>query len=130
MRRNGQQSTLPPFLELECLKALWDIEDAGGGDANVAGVREHLQPARELAYTTVMTLLDRLYRRQMVTRRKKGRSFRYTAAVSRAEMQRAAIRELVDGLFSGDTAKLMETLGGAPSTAPAAAGPELDATLL
>jgi predicted transcriptional regulator len=130
MRRNGPQSTLPPPLELECLKALWEIEDGGAGDASVGDIRERLRSSRNLAYTTVMTLLDRLYRREMVTRRKRGRGYRYTAAITRAAMQQSAIRELVDGLFAGDAAQLASALGRDTVTVAAAPEPELDATLL
>jgi predicted transcriptional regulator len=112
------------------LKALWEIHDAGAAAATVADVRDRLQPEKNLAYTTVMTLLGRLHRRAMVTRGKKGRGYLYTAAVTRAAMQQSAIRELVDGLFSGDESKLIEALGGGPAPVAPSPEPELDATLL
>ncbi|NIP78946.1 MAG: BlaI/MecI/CopY family transcriptional regulator, partial [Gemmatimonadetes bacterium] len=43
------------------------------GEATVVVVREALEPERELAHTTVSTLLTRLERRGVVTRRKEGR---------------------------------------------------------
>jgi predicted transcriptional regulator len=124
---------VPPPLELACLNALWLL-----GEANVQAVREHLARTRPLAYTTVMTMLDRLTRKAMVTRRKAGRSFLYTAAISRETVRRAALKELVDSLFDGSEAALAAYVGAAPDAAgrqPAAVAEEeepqtLDAALL
>jgi predicted transcriptional regulator len=94
---------------LECLSALWLL-----GEANVQGVRDHLAPKKPLAYTTVMTMLDRLARKQAVTRRKEGRSYVYKAVISRDEVRRLAVRELLDSLFDGELAGLLTYLGTAP----------------
>ena len=56
---------IPPPLELECLDVLWRL-----GESNVRTVQETLAGRRPLAYTTVMTMLERLARKQLVTRRK------------------------------------------------------------
>ena len=58
---------LPPPLEMMCLNALWEI-----GEGNVEDVRRVVSQNRPLAYTTVLTLLDRLTRRGAVSRRKEG----------------------------------------------------------
>src|SRR4030095_9578911 len=73
MARTAKSRDLPPPLELQCLKALWVL-----GEGNVREVREYLLAERNLAYTTVMTVLDRLVRRGGVQRRKAGRSFIYS----------------------------------------------------
>ena len=98
---------IPPPLELQCLKALWIL-----GEANVKDVRQMLMPHRKLAYTTVMTVLDRLARRGGVNRRKVGRSFLYTPVLTRENLRRAAIKELVEGFFDGSVATLVEYLDG------------------
>lgn len=64
-------------------------------------VRELLQDGNlGIAYTTVMTTLDRLYKKNLLTRVAEGRAFRYSPSVTQAEMQRAAagqaIRQLLD----------------------------------
>jgi predicted transcriptional regulator len=102
---------IPPPLELECLRALWTL-----GEANVQAVRSHLEPNRTLAYTTVMTMLDRLSRKHAVTRRKVGRSFLYTPVLSREQVQRLAVKELLDTLFDGSSASLISYLNGRPHT--------------
>jgi predicted transcriptional regulator len=96
MRRTGQPREIPPPLEMECLKALWTL-----GEASVKSVREIVTQRRNLAYTTVMTVLDRLVRRGGVARRKDGRSFVYAPQVRRETLQRMAVQELADSLFEG-----------------------------
>ncbi len=108
---------IPPPLEMLCLKALWSLE---GG--NVKAVQEIVSQSRPLAYTTIMTVLERLVRKGKLSRRKVGRSFVYTPQASRDVMRRAAIRELVDGFFDGSEEELLRFLSGsAPQAAAAAA---------
>lgn len=130
MPRRGRTSRdIPPPLELECLSALWLL-----GEGNVQAVRDQLAARRELAYTTVMTMLDRLARKQVVTRRKVGRSFVYMPAVTRDEVRRRAVRELVESLFDGNQEALKRHLSGGAAAAsapePVEAAAVLDATLL
>ena len=99
---------IPPPLELQCLKALWEL-----GEANVKDVRRVLTGNRNLAYTTVMTVLDRLERRGGVRRRKIGRSFVYTPTLSRESLRRLALKEFVDSFFDGSTDSLKDYLDGA-----------------
>lgn len=101
MRKPGPPREIPPPLELECLKALWTL-----GEANVRQVMQALAPRRSLAYTTVMTILDRLARKQAVERRKAGRSFVYSPLLTRETMRRLAVRELVESLFAGSEDEL------------------------
>jgi predicted transcriptional regulator len=54
MARAAVQRELPPRLELLCLKALWTL-----GEGSVNDVRRVVSETKPLAYTTVMTLLDR-----------------------------------------------------------------------
>lgn len=107
MSRQPGSDELPPPLELECLSVLWRL-----GPANVSEVREALQPSRTLAYTTVMTLLERLAKRGLVTRQKQGRSFRYEAKVDRERVRQVAVDQLVSRLFDGSPEELRRFLGG------------------
>jgi predicted transcriptional regulator len=66
-----------------------------------ATVRELIEDdCRELAYTTVMTTLDRLFKKGLLTRSEEGRAFRYAPRFSREEMHREAagfaFRQLLD----------------------------------
>jgi predicted transcriptional regulator len=116
---------VPPPLELECLSALWSL-----GEGNVQAVRALLVAKRALAYTTVMTMLDRLVRKQVVTRRKVGRSFVYTPAVTREEIRRRAVRELADSLFDGSRQALTDYLTGVAPRQREEGAAAIDAVLL
>ena len=95
------RDVLPP-LELSCLKALWSLQEG-----NVKEVQRIVAESRPLAYTTIMTVLDRLVRKGKITRRKVGRAFVYAPQTSRDSMRRAAIRELLEGFFDGSQEQLI-----------------------
>jgi BlaI family penicillinase repressor len=69
-----------------------------GGDFSVRDVQTAL--VRRVAYTTVMTTLDRLYKKGLVLRRREGRAFMYSAAVKRHELETTMTRGLLTGLLS------------------------------
>jgi len=130
MRKTGTRE-IPPPLELECLKVLWTL-----GEGNVKDVRQALTGSRNLAYTTVMTVLDRLTRKGGVARRKVGRAFVYVPVLSRGVLRRLAVQDLVGRFFEGSEEALLEYLKDDGATAPApveavaAADGHLDPTLL
>ncbi|MDO5084397.1 MAG: BlaI/MecI/CopY family transcriptional regulator [Arachnia propionica] len=65
---------------------------------SVADVQEMLAPQRELAYTTVMTVLDRLAKKGLASRHRVGRSWRYEAAEPQAVVLARELGEVVAGL--------------------------------
>jgi predicted transcriptional regulator len=76
-------------LESEVMTALW-------AQPEEASVRELLpRLGRSLAYTTVMTTLDRLYKKGLLTRRKAERAFVYRPSCSREEWQSRRAGEAV-----------------------------------
>lgn len=97
----GRDRELPPPLEMLCLNALWEISEG-----NVEDVRKVISQTRPLAYTTVLTLLDRLARRGAVSRRKEGRGFRYQPTVARDKLRRLALKQFLEYHFEGSEAKL------------------------
>jgi predicted transcriptional regulator len=111
------------------LKVLWTI-----GEGNVRSVQQALEPRRRLAYTTVMTLLERLTKKGGLARRKAGRSFIYTPLVDRDTMRRRAVSELTENLFDGSPLLLMAYIqnGAPPPTGAAGEATEerLDTALL
>lgn len=128
MRRAGATREIPPPLEMECLKSLWRA-----GEASVKEVRDDMAAERPLAYTTVMTLLERLVKRGRVGRRKQGRAFLYAPVATRAELRKLAVEELVSIHFDGSKDALRNHLdGNEPATGEPAEVPEtrLDTTLL
>ncbi len=105
--KRGTARDIPPPLELECLKALWQM-----GEGGVKEVRGALLDRRPLAYTTVMTLLDRLVRKQCVARRKVGRSFVYVPLIDRDSLRKLAVSHLVECHFDGSAELLADYLSG------------------
>lgn len=114
MRKAGPARDIPPPLELLCLKALWSLQEA-----NVRDVQSALAGSRNLAYTTVMTLLERLVRKGAVARRKAGRAFLYFPQVTREVMRRRALKEFLDVYFDGSEDELLSFLGAAPGAGDA-----------
>jgi len=114
---------VPPPLELSCLTALWSLQEG-----TVKDVQRIVARSRPLAYTTIMTVLDRLVRKGKITRRKVGRAFVYAPQASRDSMRRAAIRELLDGYFDGSEEQLMLFLRAPEARASAAEAPADEAT--
>ena len=55
----------------------------------------------QVAYTTVMTTLDRLYKKKLLQRRKDGRAFIYSPLVTRAEFEQGIAEDVIDGLLGG-----------------------------
>jgi predicted transcriptional regulator len=105
MARAAAAREIPPPLELLCLRALWTL-----GEANVKDVQQAISGSKPLAYTTVMTLLDRLARKGVLARRKAGRAFLYAPQVSRDSLRRIALREFLETYFDGSEEQLREFL--------------------
>jgi predicted transcriptional regulator len=90
-------------LELEIMHVLWEI-----GPANVQTVQKEL--ARDLAYTTVQTMLNILHRKGKVKRNLKDRAYFYKPVVSRSQVTRQHMSDIVDRLFGGSAESLVMSL--------------------
>jgi len=88
-------------LELECLSVLWPM-----GEGSVRDIYRTLAQTRARAYTTVMTIMDRLEQKGIVERRKVGRAYLYRAALSVEEARLKAVERIVQGFFQGSTEAL------------------------
>jgi len=92
--------TNPPLLgplELAVMEILWER-----GESNVHDVVEKLD--RPLAYTTVMTTLDRLYKKGLLSRHKSERAFLYSTRQTRLEWEHKRAGEFVAGFLNGPEA--------------------------
>jgi predicted transcriptional regulator len=79
-------------LERDVMDVVW-----AHGEINVRDTCTRLRT--EVAYTTVMTTMDRLFKKRLLSRRKVGRAFVYQAVASREELDGAVAAELVQSLF-------------------------------
>ena len=100
-------------LQLTILRILWER-----GEATVQDIWEALHPERGLAQTTVATMLSRLERRGVVTRRAQARQYHYKAAVTEEEVQHSMVGELTERLFDGDVTALMQHLLSGSDVSP------------
>ena len=80
-------------LEREVMAVVWH----SSGEISVREACEQL--ASPVAYTTVMTTMDRLFKKRLLARRKVGRAFVYAATATRAEMEGAVATELVQSML-------------------------------
>src|SRR5206468_7245943 len=94
-------------LQLAILRVIWDRSEA-----TVQDVWEALHAERGLAQTTVATMLSRLERRGVVTRRAppQSRQYHYRAAVTEREVQHSMVGALTERLFDGDVTALVQHL--------------------
>ncbi len=81
-------------LEFELMEILWSR-----GESNVRDVAHEL--GRPLAYTTVMTTLDRLYKKGLLDRRMESRAFLYCARMTRQEWEQERAESIVSGFLAG-----------------------------
>jgi predicted transcriptional regulator len=90
-------------LELEIMQVIWRL-----GEANVAAVQAGLD--RELAYTTVQTMLNILERKGKLKRQLQGRAFLYSATVSESKASGHALKDFIDRVFAGSSEDLVMSL--------------------
>ena len=93
----------PPYalpggeLERAVLRTLWEK-----GSASVREIHERVGVPAGLVYTTVAKVLDRLYAKGLVSRRRVGLAFTYRPRLDREVVERALPHRLVAALFEGE----------------------------
>ena len=91
--------------EMEVLQRVWAL-----GEASVADVHEHILQARPVAYTTVMTVMRKLVRKGFLHCDSSGARYLYTPARAPAQVRRELVQDLLDQVFHGSAAALVQTL--------------------
>jgi len=97
-----RSSPYPTELELEILKILWRE-----GEGSVRQVREQLSGFRDLAHTSVMTMMGIMKKKGYLKRTKKGKVYIYEPRVSREQTTRRMLGDMVDRVFHGSTMAAM-----------------------
>lgn len=87
------------------MKVLWRT-----GQGTVQEIRDDLFPKRPLAYTTVMTVMDRLARKGAAEREKRGRAHVYRPAIARELVRERALTRLLEDFFQGSREQLRQHL--------------------
>src|SRR5690349_10074298 len=101
MARSKSEHLTP--LELEIMHVLWET-----GPANVQTVQQKLK--RDLAYTTVQTMLNILHKKGKAKRTLKDRAYFYKPGVSRKQVVSKHVTDVVDRLFGGSAESLVMSL--------------------
>ena len=96
-----------PKAELDVLACLWQKEEATASE-----IRDHLADYRPMAHGSVLTLLKRLARKDLVVRRKapRGKAFLYRATRRPDAIWRRILQELADRVFGGDRVAMIASL--------------------
>jgi len=102
-------------LELDCMNTLWPA-----GEATVREIRDRLAERLPRAYTTIMTIMDRLAQKGVVTRRKAGRAYIYRPNLTAEAARAQALGQVVQNFFGGSKEALLAQLG---ASAPASSAP-------
>jgi predicted transcriptional regulator len=93
-------------LELDIMKAVWK-----NSPITVRTVQESIRPERNLAYTTVMTIMDRLYHKGILHRNLHSRTHYYEPAIDFTAVRDEALKNLIRSFF-GSKENLQEFLSG------------------
>ncbi len=92
-------------LQTAVMEVVWDL-----GEATVGQVRDRLASDKELAYTTILSVLQKLEKAGWLKHRAEGRSYVYLPRRSRSDAGRSALRKFTERMFGGDPLVLFEHL--------------------
>ena len=96
-------SNLKPLgeVELEILCIVWDKQEASVND-----VLKVMREKREIAYTSVMSIMQVLAKKKYLTFRQEGRSYIYHAAIDPAQVKENLLNKTVENVFKGSPSEL------------------------
>lgn len=92
------------------MNTLWPL-----GEGTVREIRDRLAVRRPRAYTTIMTIMDRLARKGVVERRKSGRAYTYRPNLTADEARSQALAQVIENFFAGSKEHLLAHLAGSPA---------------
>lgn len=96
-------------LQKAVMEAVWEL-----GEASVNQVRDRVSPKRDLAYTTVLTVMQKLERDGWLRHREEGRSYIYAPMRSRRQEGTRALQHFLGQVFGGDPLLLFQHLLDCP----------------
>ena len=104
-RIEGQKSKMLTDVELELMTILWRI-----GEGSMAGFMAELPDGRDLAYTSVSTILRILEQKKILKTRKEGRGHIYIPLLSKSDYEAKTVMHIVENVFEGAPVTLIRTL--------------------
>ncbi len=90
-------------LQREIMEILWDM---GGGP--VHEVREMLKKKRDLAYTTILSSMQKLEKKGWLKHNRKGKNYIYIPVLTREEESARSLRSFIDDVFQGDPLNMFQ----------------------
>ena len=123
--RNNSLSLTP--LELDVMKAIWRRHPI-----TVKDVQEAIRPERRLAYTTVMTVMHRLYLKGFLDRALRAKAHHYQPKVDFSDVRDAYVSGVIRHFFRGSREEFLHFLENGVAAPPEISAPAaaLDETLL
>jgi len=100
--QEGEVAKALTGLQLRIMNVLWE-----NGDSSIREILEALEYEKNLARTTVATIISRLESQGLISHRKSGLSYIYHPLVSRDEVRQSMVGELLETLFEGDRSELV-----------------------
>ncbi len=92
-------------LQTAIMEAIWDM-----GEATVQQVLDQLSRKKKLAYTTVLSALQKLEKAGWVKHCQQGRTYVYRPKHSRGEEGKRSVRKLLERVFAGDALSMFQHL--------------------
>ena len=92
-------------LQRKVLEVVWER-----GEASVHDVRNRLGRRKKLAYTTVLTVMQKLEKAGWLAHRNEGKSYIYRPAVSREQAGAGSVRRFLTHVFEGDAVAMFQHL--------------------
>ena len=95
----------PTPAELEVLKILWEQ-----GPSSVRDVMQELNPSRPRGYTSVMSLLNVMFEKKLLSRKPDGRAYLYSAKVDEKKTLSKMVGDVLSRAFDGSSSALIAHL--------------------
>jgi predicted transcriptional regulator len=105
MQNKKQSNKLLTEVELELMSILWRI-----GEGSVSDVIEQLPKDRELAYTSVSTILRILEQKSVLSVRKEGRGHIYIPVLEKSDYEAKTVKHVIERVFDGAAVVLVRQL--------------------
>jgi predicted transcriptional regulator len=101
--------------EFELMEILWPL-----GEASVRAVWSRVRPERGLAYTTVMTVLEKMHRKGILAQNKKGKAYFYSPLLSREQAIKGIVEHVCEVYFGGSHSEMIGFISQhcSPATLP------------
>jgi len=99
-------SEQPTELELQFLKILWEKSPLP-----VREIRDRLAATgRDIAHTSVITTLNTMVKKRFLTRKKEGKAFLFVPRITREQVSRSVLGDVVNRVFDGSAAAVLTGL--------------------